>query len=364
VTDANVSKHRLELQSLRGLAAFLVMIHHALRTLDSHSLAWNISENVLNAHGAVVVFFVLSGYVLTKSIVGRGFDFNSVSKFYVRRVFRIYPALWAAIAVGVFYMLTVKLLSAPQMSPWMAKYYDSSGLNLTTIAASIAGLDAHLLPTAWTITIEIVASVVLPLFVWVLCSARIAAISLLVVMTVVSFSFGVNARQVPLYMVDFVLGAMLATSPWLQGIRIGTMGAAISAIVLMFFRRLWNWDYHDPLPSFVEALASVVLISAITQHRVQWLKNQTLVKIGDWSYSIYLLHLPIALIATRIMCHLAGDTHSDLLSFAIMVLTVGVTLPLSALAYRYIEAPGIALGVRVFQALEGRIFPRMQKAAG
>jgi peptidoglycan/LPS O-acetylase OafA/YrhL len=338
------------------------MVHHALRTLDTQSFVWTVSEYVLNAHGAVVIFFVLSGYVLAKSITGRGFSLSAISKFYLRRAFRIYPALWVAILLGIFYMLVVKSLSAPHMSVWMAKYYDNGALSLPVIVASTLGLDARLLPTAWTITIEIVASAVLPLIVWVLCSGRLATITLLVVMAAVSFGFGVSARQVPLYMVDFVLGAILAISPWLQGIRFGAVSAAAAAIVLLFFRRLTNWDYHDPLPSFVEALASMVLIGSIAQQRVQWLKNDALVAIGDWSYSIYLLHLPIALIATRLVCHVAGGTNPNLIAFVIMVLTVGVTLPLSALAYKYIEVPGIAFGARVFQALEVRVFPHLQKA--
>lgn len=340
------------------------MIHHSLRTLDSQSLAWNISENILNAHGAVVIFFVLSGYVLAKSLLSRDFNVSAVTKFYMRRAFRIYPALWLAIAVGMFYAFVIRPLSAPHMSIWMSKYYEIVVFTFPVMAEAIAGLNAKLLPTAWTITIEIVASVVLPLVVVVLRAGRLAAIALLLVMTLVSFGFGVSARQVPLYMVDFVLGAMLATSPWLQRVQIGTVATAVAAIVLLFFRRVAHWDYHDPLPSLVEALASVVLISAITQHRVKWLKNQALVKIGDWSYSIYLLHLPIALIATRLVCHFAGEGNLDLLAFVIMILTVGVTLPLSVLAYKYVESPGISLGARGFQALESRVFARLPKAAG
>lgn len=364
MTDASASKHQVELQSLRGLAAFLVMIHHSLRTLNDRSLAWHVGEYGLNAHGAVVIFFVLSGYVLAKSIIARGFGLDAITKFYVRRMFRIYPALWVALVTGVFYMLVIKPVVAPQMSSWMSRYYDSGALTVPVAVASVLGLDASLLPTAWTITIEIVASAVLPLVVWLLCSSRLAAIGLLLAATIVSFSFGVNARQIPLYMIDFVLGAVLATSPWLQSLRIGTLGAAIAAVTLLFFRRITNWDYHDPFPSFVEALASVVLISAITQHRVQWLKNQTLVNIGDWSYSIYLLHLPIALAFTRLICHFAGEADPNLIALAITIFTVGLTLPLSMLAYKHIEKPGIALGGRAFQILADRLFLGLRRTAG
>ena len=55
----------IELQSLRGIAALTVAIGHALTYYYATS---SYGSMVLNGRGAVVVFFVLSGYVLTRSL--------------------------------------------------------------------------------------------------------------------------------------------------------------------------------------------------------------------------------------------------------------------------------------------------------
>jgi hypothetical protein len=56
------SGYIIGLQSLRGVAALTVCIGHALQ---SYYVDSSYGSMVLNGRGAVVVFFVLSGYVLT-----------------------------------------------------------------------------------------------------------------------------------------------------------------------------------------------------------------------------------------------------------------------------------------------------------
>jgi len=274
-------RNSVELQSLRGIAALCVVLHHSLRTLESTELTAFISEAMLNAHAAVVVFFVLSGFVLTKSLVHRGFSLSAVSDFYLRRMFRIYPAMWVGIIFGTIYLLFIRALPSPHFSLWAAGHYDPTGATTSSIIQTLLGLYNYLLPPLWTITVEIVASALLPLLVW-LMSRRIGlAVSTIFALAVLSLVSGVAARQVPLYLVDFSFGIFLATNPRLTRFNPGPWGMVIAVTVLMWFRTIHPWLYHDALPSLVEGLASMVVIAGLVAGNAKWMRMRPLVLLGD-----------------------------------------------------------------------------------
>ena len=102
--QAKPARFIAELQSLRGLAALTVMIHHCSFYYIYAPGPKKWAEVLFNAHAAVVVFYVLSGFVLYESLKASTITANAALRFYVRRLFRIYPALWLACALGVTYV--------------------------------------------------------------------------------------------------------------------------------------------------------------------------------------------------------------------------------------------------------------------
>src|SRR5580692_8997786 len=66
----DATQHVVELQSIRGIAALVVCVGHATSVYDvSHASAGTqvaiaVVSPLLNGHAAVILFFVLSGYVL------------------------------------------------------------------------------------------------------------------------------------------------------------------------------------------------------------------------------------------------------------------------------------------------------------
>jgi len=100
------SEQITELQSLRGIAAVTVMIGHCFISYGPSALLMGLSC-FFNGRAAVAVFFVLSGYVLTRSLQKSRFDGAAVLGFYVRRGFRLYPAIWVASAFGLAYLFAL-----------------------------------------------------------------------------------------------------------------------------------------------------------------------------------------------------------------------------------------------------------------
>lgn len=99
----NKNSHRIDIKNnclslIRLLAAFSVMYGHVITHLDIHIPEY-VSKYILFIYG-VPTFFAISGMLIWKSIE----RISSFNLFIKRRVFRIYPELWASIAFNFLVM--------------------------------------------------------------------------------------------------------------------------------------------------------------------------------------------------------------------------------------------------------------------
>src|SRR5690606_33375733 len=104
------SKARLEeLDSLRGLAALVVLSQHVLFTIVEPPpiIDYTPLHLLWAGHEAVIFFFVLSGFVLALPFVdGRPFDYGPYA---IKRVFRIWlPYVVATAAALLIASVTVE----------------------------------------------------------------------------------------------------------------------------------------------------------------------------------------------------------------------------------------------------------------
>lgn len=109
------------LDGLRALSILLVIVGHAYRTKfheGPHSPFWLMTGN---ASLGVSIFFVISGYLITTLVLKENDRWGKISlrNFYVRRVFRIFPACYCYVAVvamlglfGALRITSVDVLSA------------------------------------------------------------------------------------------------------------------------------------------------------------------------------------------------------------------------------------------------------------
>lgn len=100
-------KHRLQfLDSARGMAAMVVLIFHAvlafgLQEADLKNLAFIFEKYLDLGKIAVIVFFVISGFVIPYSIRGND-KVQSVKAFIISRFFRLFPIYWLSVILGFF----------------------------------------------------------------------------------------------------------------------------------------------------------------------------------------------------------------------------------------------------------------------
>ena len=99
-TTAPPSAHIASLDGLRGLSILLVLWAHISRT---HGFPWATDSHVVASLGdlGVRVFFVISGYLITRLLLAERDKTGTVSLrgFYIRRVYRIFPAFYVFIGV-------------------------------------------------------------------------------------------------------------------------------------------------------------------------------------------------------------------------------------------------------------------------
>lgn len=357
---------------MRGIAALVVGVGHAstYAALPPATGLLAVMMALFNGHGSVVLFFVLSGFVLARSLEGRLGSANDLGVFYTKRLFRLYPALWAASLLGVAYVLLLhRAWPVPGASAWFNSLYTPGHDQPAYLARGMA-VTAHILPQGWSIFVEIIASALLPLLAWLLFRRRWLFWAMASVLMVISFTVRESPYALAVYLVNFAIGAALVVPGADLRTRMAQPGRTgfalfISGLVLLLGTRLvWKTDYHDPGLQLVEAIGAALLIVAIvyTPIDLPWLRSKPAAEMGEISYSFYLLHFPVMCIAAKLIALVVSPAQSPG-SFTVLLVAavMGLTIPLSMLCYRWVEVPGVALGSRAVARLRRK--PDVQEPA-
>jgi peptidoglycan/LPS O-acetylase OafA/YrhL len=348
-----------ELQSLRGIAAATVMIGHCLISYGPSPLLIGFSE-LLNGRAAVVVFFVLSGYVLSCSLQRGRFDRDAVLGFYVRRGFRLYPAIWVASAFGLAYLFALHWQIPPDRAgPLIQQSFRPDRFDTLHIVTSIAGLTTFIIPQLWTIFIEIVASIAMPGIAFVALYRRQWFPCILGMALLVSLTLPNTYYHVTLYLIDFVVGAGLA----IPGLAMRLFQNAPArllvslGLVMLACTRFLPLEYWGAAANLLELAAATLIIGALigANEKVYLFRSRVLRFLGDISYSLYLLHFVVLCTVVKLFTLLqwASGTSVSIYVLAILAtcLTSTITIMLAWLSDVYVEEPGIKLGKRLLRFL-------------
>lgn len=291
-----------QIESLRGYAAISVVIGHAFAVQGDYPLV----RVLFNENSAVILFFVMSGYVLGMQLDGlRGSLGERYKNFAVRRFFRIAPALWVmtpfAFATGI---LIGENHGYGEI--WKTMLFQSKELN----------------GPLWTIMVEMWCSLAFPLIYFV--RGRFANAALFSALACLSFT---TLPEWTRYLVYFQLGLFVpASATMLQragAIRYAILAAAIALYALgPVFLPVAFWLRTS-------GLASLLILAFVTESGFPRMRF-----LGRISYSLYLVHFPLIFMVGAAF---GGET------LATHLLVCAIAIPLSvAVAYVlhvYVEAP-------------------------
>jgi len=352
----DTKKQIVELASLRGFAAIVVAMSHALFLY--HTPGWfTRCCLIFNGRAAVVIFFILSGFVLTRSLGNQAITFSSLVGFYIKRFFRIYPTIWAASTLGIVYLFWVNFnIHSPEASQFCQARFRPEHYDKTYILSSFAGVSAYILPPLWSIYVELSASLLMPLIAFVAYRRKRFFFAATLLALATSFALhSLTYYSAGLYLVDFYFGAGLAVLParlrtLIVAPNFPTRAVALAATSGLIVSRCMIPDQMNPFGALYEAILAMVLISLLVYSNVRFslLRAPWALYLGEISYSLYLIHFSVACFAMKSLDALesAGILTLPIICKAVIVAgtTLVVSWPLAHLCHQYVEKPGIELG--------------------
>lgn len=319
-TDRNIDF----VTGLRALAAMFVMMSHVWYQIwpavpppygygrRPEGLTATLTEWFYYGHFGVVVFLVLSGFCLMLPVVEHGIALRgSTLAFFHRRARRILPPYYAALA------LTLVVMYA-----WIS---DKTGSQWDiSIPVTARGVVAHLVMAQdfidstqinyvyWSIAVEVQLYLLFPALVWAFRRFgpfQATAALCLAVYTLIGVLELVEYRDIPPQFIGlcagFILGMMSATLLPREGQpdRRVPWGAAfaVPAVLVVVCCAVWGVDVAEQRLAVLDALCALatvaLLLAAATPGRRNLartiLEMPALVKVGTFSYSLYLVHAPL-----------------------------------------------------------------------
>ncbi|MFI4987577.1 MAG: acyltransferase family protein, partial [Alphaproteobacteria bacterium] len=375
----------VELDAIRGLAALSVVLYHVMVSIPPLARMLQASfASVLRAGGtadvafplgatpirllftgdeAVILFFVLSGFVLSLPYWrGRGLGYPA---FAVRRIFRVYVPYLAAIIMAVVAVLLLQP-TALEASPWLSRFWrDNISLPYVTAHIWMDGAldDRNLDFVTWSLIVEMHVSLLFPLLLLML---KPKPLPVLVAFLAAALAGYVGAKPAidhlaaarvvasdMFYAFAFMVGAVTAKL-WLDGRLAGWLrdrravwGALIAALFFYNVRMIADVTYFAWYLLVVLSAAAIILIAASDRGVAALLRKRPLPWLGRISYSLYLVH-PLVLLT------LAHATRRMLPLWAAVLAMPPVALALADAYNRLIERPSNALGKSLSQWLSTR----------
>ena len=330
---------------LRGLAAFSVFFSHAagMYNIDKPFYIAIFSDG----HAAVILFFVLSGFVLTYNNLFVE-KFNLIN-FITKRLFRIYPMFIVSICIAfILKEFFYNELNVVNTSEWFKSLWDSqidAKLFFQTILMVIPNFNHSAInPVIWTLIVEVYASFILPLFIVVLRKNLFYILIFTILLFLSPYIFNIAQLH---YFFIFYIGSLYAKYfKEINTICIGQLKNITIIAVAMYLFGIYKMNYNFIIDYFISdyiiAMGSIgLMIVVVNAHSIINIASREYSKyIGKISYSFYLLHFPILLTLVSLLSNTL-ELHT------IIIISFISTLFVSKITFEKVELRGIQLGKKI-----------------
>ncbi|MEB0138469.1 MULTISPECIES: acyltransferase [unclassified Undibacterium] len=349
----NSLPHAARLPALDGLRAVSILL-----VLFSHAWLGHLIPGGLG----VTIFFFISGYIITRLMISETRQYGALRlrQFYLRRVFRLMPALLVFVVAALLVMACAGVV-------WQWQELASVFFYFANYFAIFIGYSGEVLPPplsiTWSLAVEEHFYMVFPfLFLALIAKPRrflacILSLLVLVLAWRVYLVYGVGLDQLVHYRIykatdtraDSILyGTALAlieayfprVQGYLQRPALAALGVLLLLATLVFRDEAFRESYRYSLQGI--ALLCLFSYAVLQPTRVQaCLAAPLMLYIGRISYSLYLYHWLVFGMMTVWLPPLALP-----LRVAIML---AASLLLADLSCRWVEQPGLALGRRLLR---------------
>ncbi len=364
------NQHHFEaLTGLRGFAALWVFIFHS-RIFDSHIPITFFGVTITDAFGmgwiGVHIFFVLSGFLLSIPFInwieGNG-DLPNLKKYYKRRIFRVFPAYYVQLLVLLLLAYTIGFNELLNIKEFI--------LHLFMMFLIEPWFITPLEGTWWTLPTELSFYLALPFIAVIFKRTGFLSVLLIVIIATIVFRYFIfhsienistslviqKTERFPGHITLFTFGMLTSyiyhkkpTIPqWASSLLLIASFAWIYACIQWILQVavidgvyykghysyfIWNTVNAIGLCGIVYCCATKNVITDLL------FTNRPIFFIGIISYSFYLWHYPtIELVRLYLIPNLQEN-----IALSIIAICAPITIIISTISYKLIEAPFIKLG--------------------
>ena len=334
------SKYRHEIDGIRAFAVIAVIINH-------------FNKNILpGGYLGVDIFFVISGYVITSSLLLRRSNnlWDFIFGFYARRIKRLFPALI------VFVLITSVLICFFQSSP---------GISLKTGLASLFGLsniylfklstdyfagptELNVFTHTWSLGVEEQFYIFFPFITWFTGFSRqtssgarnlFLSILFLIICSLITFIYLYSINQPAAYFLmptrfwEMALGSLVFLTFQKKGLFKDKLEKFSPSIVLILIIGVMFLPvYFAVFSTILEVILTAILISCLREGKLfSFFTSKNITKIGSISYSLYLWHWGVLSISRQTI-----GIHWWSIPFQIVIIYF-----LAVISYKWVENPFI-----------------------
>ncbi|ARN74942.1 acyltransferase family protein [Oceanicoccus sagamiensis] len=321
------------LQLLRFIAAFLVLVYHSRKVFTAlgGDSDWLMAVAQYGGFG-VDIFFVISGFVIWHTTFGQAGKSIHCLSFVRRRLFRIYLGYWP------YYLLAaLALLYIGERDPAVIDWWRSFFLINPTIKHQVLGV-------SWSLAYELYFYA---LFTPLLLLSRNTARNLIIVMLVVvivinklvlTHKLGIGIVLSP-YLIEFFAGCLIAIFMQRMNSRVVIAALVVVMVAALFYAVNYASRFNmGRIEGFGVVAISLVALMVLLENRGLYQAGRWLTFLGDSSYSLYLSHF---IVITLLMSFLKGVDLAlgQPLVWIIYWAFLLFIIAISALNYHYIERP-------------------------
>jgi peptidoglycan/LPS O-acetylase OafA/YrhL len=318
------SRDRIDIvNALRAFAALFVAWGH-FSVAQSRWLNWSGKYG----YTGVYIFFVISGFIIPYSLYRSGYTLRNFGRFVFKRAIRLYPPYLISIPIT---LMGANLVLRP-LAPNAAIHVSGRQMLYHVLFLN----DLVKLPwinvVYWTLAIEWQWYLVAGLLFGLMVSRNALFRFLPVSVAMVSYFLCTSDRIVPHTLPIFLIGVFVFQQ------KIGLIGRgrmlALIAVMLWAMRGPTGW-----LVAGISVATGLVIAFVSFRHRIADF-------LGDVSYSVYLLHLPIGVGLIGWLSYLLPYSGSYLGVLDLVGLAASIAA--AAALYRWVEKPAqeMSSGVR------------------
>jgi peptidoglycan/LPS O-acetylase OafA/YrhL len=351
MTTSTEPSRIVPLTSARFFAAFYVLLYHGVPNLPSlHNHHGLFTRIVSLGYVSVSFFFMLSGFILTIVYLKSNAPLNK-RRFFVSRFARIYPLYLAALMLDLpHFLYAQRYITHASTERTLLSLIASIGLVQAWFVNLVGGLNAP----SWSLSAEAFFYLLFPFvspLLWRLRGRSVLWLSGLIylggiwlVKTVDGTRFHISKQSynpIP-HLFVFLLGIILAkffvwigrtpersmllqrTAPWLL----------LGSVVLFLTIPVFNLQIPENLMqhNLLAPLFALVILALASGNRVLFLlfSLDWLMVLGEASFALYLIHVPIASILRRWI---------EQYGTPMFLIYAGVTVALSVASLKWFEGP-------------------------